>query len=157
MIASQVSVGQYGYIYCDIPRYMYYRAGDEIRARLWVGNVTDIERTFMIRTRLIKSNRILSEGVIKVNDTSWFTLEPYESAEVTGSIVAESSDAILLMELIDRSGDIVASSFTNLITPAQIQYTGPQPIQPAPDITSQIFQLLLLVSIMSMTSTMIRG
>ncbi len=155
MMALQTATGQYGYIYWDIPRVMYYKPGDEIKARLWIGNTSPESMNLMIRTRLIKSGLILSEGVIRVNDAAWFILDGYESTEITGSITAEMSDAILAAELLDNAGNVIASTYTQLITPTQVQYTGPQPVQPITDITTQTLPLLVIMVTMMILTRMV--
>lgn len=151
----QTAVGQYGYIYWDIPRVMYYRPGDEIKSRLWIGNTSPEPMNLMIRTRLIKSGSIQSEGIIRVNDAAWFSLDGYESTEITGSIISEISDSILSAELVDSNGNVIASTYAQLVTPTQIQYTGPQPVQPITDTTTQMVSLLVIMLMMMMLMRMV--
>jgi len=158
MIAMSV-IGEFGYIYWNVPRSIYYRPGEEIQATLYIGNSTGSRRRYMIRTRLISGNRILNEDYIKVNDSVFFDLDPYEYTEVSGVLTAEASNTVILAELIDyETGRVTGSVYTSLTPPLALQ--TPQPgVTPAPstDIMSSVTVMIVLMMLVGFTGNISGG
>jgi len=150
-------IGALGDVWWDLPATLTYVAGQQIHCTIYVGNTTDQDHTYMLRVTTAAAGVVVSEGTIRVNNKAWFTLGSWEYAELPGSLMAEDSNVVLTLELIEESTLQVADSVSvNLVQPSATElgiWGGAAPTQPTESTTSMInamVPLMLLVMIMSL-------
>ena len=149
-------IGALGDVWWDLPATLTYVAGQQMHCTIYVGNVTDQDHTYMLRVTTAAAGVVVSEGTIRVNNKAWFTLHSWEYAELPGSLMAEDSNVVLTLELIEESTLQVADSVSvNLVQPSVTELSiwggavTVSPTEPIAGMVTAMVPLMFLMMIMS--------
>jgi len=112
-------VGTYGDIFWDLPPVLSYNAGEQIGCTIYVANVTDVDRSYMLRMQVTQDSTVISEGTLRVNNRAWFDIGAQQYAVLPGSMLSEVTNAVLTIELVESESNSVADSVSvDLIAPS---------------------------------------
>jgi len=153
-------VGEYGDLFWSLEPALMYVAGTEIFARIYVANVTDVDREYMLMAKITRGDSVLSEFVVRVDDKAWFDVEANSVATLPGSLTAAYSDAALTLELYEKLTGEVTDSVSTALYSQGTQYLPALPglpgVQAGFDI-SGIMNLMLVMMMMVMMMKVVTG
>lgn len=151
-------VGEYGDLFWSLEPSLLYAAGTEVFARIYVANVTDVDREYMLMAKITRGENVLSEFVVKVDDMAWFEVEANNVITLPGSLTAAYSDAALTLELYERLTGEVTDSVSTALYSQGTQYLPALPglpgVQAGFDMSS-IMNLMLIMMVMVMMMKMV--
>lgn len=153
-----MSVGQYGDLFWNLQPSLVYVAGTEIPVRVYVANLTDEEREYMIMAEISREGVVLAEFPLRVDEAAWFIVEAQNVVGLPGMITSDYSDAVLTLKLYEReTGSVIDSIFTALTTkgteylPLLPGLPGiPGAPAPTTDIMSMMITMMIVVMMMGM-------
>ena len=146
-------VGTYGDIFWDLPPVLSYNAGEQIGCTIYVANVTDVDRSYMLRIRVTQDSTVISEGTLKVNNKAWFDIGAQQYAVLPGSMLSEVTNAVLTIELVDNeTSEVTDSVSVSLVSAAVTQL--PVWETPAMSTTIDLITLMLVLVMMGMMMRM---
>lgn len=150
--------GEYGDLFWTLEPSLMYVAGTEIFVRIYVANVTDADREYMLMAKVIRGDTELSEFPVKVDDKAWFEVEAENVVSLPCSLVVDYTDAALVLELYERSTSEITDSVVTGLYSAGTQNLPMLPGIPGVgfDIGS-IMNLMLIMMVMVMMMKMVTG
>lgn len=157
-----MGVGKYGDLFWDVAPSMVYTAGAEFHARIYVANITDVDRQYMLMATVSREDQALSEFPVTVDGASWFTVEANNVVSLPGAMTVDYTDAVLTLSLYERESNEATDSVFTVLGSQGTQYFPQLPGLPqlpagAADMMSPLTTLIMLVVVMMMLSGMMKG
>jgi len=143
-----VLVGEYGDIFWTLHSSLVYAAGSEISARVYVANITDTEREYMIMATVSREETVLAEFPVTVDGRSWFTVEADSVVTLPGALKVSHTDAVLTLSLYERETGEITDSVSTALTGAGTQALPVLPGIPAAeglDIGSLVMVVVMIM------------
>ena len=150
--------GQYGDIFWDLQVGLQYVAGLEIHCTIYVANVTDITREYMLMAEASKGETKLAEYPITVDNAVWFTVAAESVVRLPGSLKIDYTDCILTMYLYERETNAVTDSVSVALTssgPTLPAFPG-YPAAPGSDWLSMLMMMMVVMMMMTMMTRMFK-
>lgn len=159
--------GEYGDLFWNLQIALQYLAGSEIHCILYVANVTDTDREYMLMATASLAGAPLAEYPITVDGLSWFTVEAQSTVRLPGSIRIGYTDCILTLSLYEKESNAITDSVSVALTSygpllpeppplptlPDLPYTGPVPTAPIDDWMG----IIMMVMVLMMVGTMMKG
>jgi len=159
-VRAAVLAGEYGDVFWTLEPVTIYAAGTQIYARIYVGNVTDVDREYLLMAVVSRTGAMITEFPIIVDNVTWFEVKSNRAIPLPGVFVLDYTDVILTLNLYEKEqNDIVDSVFTALTSAGTEELTFPpipKPSEPT-DIFSSIMPLIMLMMVMMMLMPMFKG
>jgi len=152
--------GEYGDLFWTLEPSLMYVAGTEIFVRIYVANVTDTDREYMLMAKIIRGDTELSEFLVKVDDKAWFEVEAESVVSLPCSLVVDYTDAALVLELYERSTSEITDSVVTGLYSAGTQNLPMLPGIPGAGVgfdLGSVMNLMLIMMVMVMMMKMITG
>jgi hypothetical protein len=150
-------VGEYGDIFWSLSPALAYVAGSEIHCRIYVANVTNVDRSYMMMATLSRDGEVIEEFPIKVDDAVWFSVEANNVVSLPGSLVLGYTDAALTVNLYEKETNEITDSVSTALTS---QGTANLPVLPgipaAPSDMSNLMNILIMFMVVVMMMTMMK-
>jgi len=158
-----MGVGEYGDLFWDLAPSMVYAAGTEFHARIYVANITDVDRQYMLMATVSREDQVLSEFPVTVDGAAWFTVEANNVVSLPGAMTVDYSDAVLTLSLYEKESNQVTDSIFTALTSQGTQYFPQLPGLPqlptgaTADMMSPLMTLVVLMMVMMMLSSVMKG
>lgn len=151
--------GTYGDVMWSLGSVVPYIPDTEIPVRLYVANLTDVDREYMLMVSVSSADTVLSEFTFKIDGAAWFTVNANDVVSLPGSIVSDYTDVVLTLQLFERESGIITDSVSTvlIVTPGEEQYLPVLPGLPTIGgigLDSLIFAMIMIMMIKMMTKTM---
>lgn len=112
MTALNVMSGDLGDIFWDLAPWIVYTPGYDLGCSIYVANPSDEDKEYSLMARLTSGETLISEEVLPVFGTSWFTVASGEFVKLHGALRFEETDVDLTVLLIERESEEATDAVT---------------------------------------------
>lgn len=155
MVSSAlILVGDYGDVFWDLDPAVFYMAGGEIPCQIYVANVTDTDREYMLLATVSRDGTVISEFVVTVDGKAWFPVEAESVVSIPASMVVNYTDVVLTLNLYERDTNSVTDSVSAALYSTTGGFLPPFPGVPPSAGFDMYSMMMLMVVVMMMTMAM---
>jgi len=154
MIKTAALVGDYGDLFWSLGSSVSHVAGGEIFTRIYVANVTDENREYMLMAVVSSGGTKITEFPIKVNGSTWFIVGANDTVRIPSSIEVAYTSATLTLNLYERE----SNEITDSVSTALIGLLPAFPETPViADTMGSLITMMVIIMMMTMMSKAMAG
>lgn len=108
--------GTYGDIFSNLRLPVVYSPNNDLYATIYVANVTDDTREYMLQASLYRGDDRIDQFTITIDGLSWFTVESESVIQIPTTLNLSVSDVVLIIDLYERESSSVTDSLDVALT-----------------------------------------